>query len=403
MYLKSKQMPTSWQANTMLVTSPRRIYFDERASDAVASIAEEKEATRILIVTDRVIESTSYFKEVVDELRKSGILVEIFSGVEPEPSFETAKQIGITASRHKAELIVAIGGGSVIDAAKGGYILYEKPDIVLEELNPFEPLKLGGKALLVAIPTTCGTGSDASFGIVLTKIENNIKRKLALAHHEIVPYASILDIRFLETLPSHLVKNTSLDALSHAIEAYVAVTANIYTDAISEKVVETIILELPSALSRRSQSSLKSLHISATMAGIAFTNAGLGLAHAIAHTIGPILGLHHGLAVSIALPYVVGFNAANSSEAEEKYSSLFKKIRAVAQNTSSSKLDEFLREFYKKIQHPLSLREVVEIGREKWESIVNTISEKVLEDPSIAFNPVTVSSEEVKKILLEMY
>ncbi len=381
----------------MEIVAPRSILYRENVDDAIELIAPRRNVKRILVVSDKVISSTRHFSETIEELKKSGFSIRVIDWVSPEPSFEEAKQIAKEAVAFQADLFLAIGGGSVIDAAKGGYILYENPDVVLEELNPFEPLGLGEKALLVAAPTTCGTGSDASFGLVLSKIENGVKRKYALGHPEIVPYASILDTEFLETLPRDLLRNTALDALSHAVEAYVATTANDYTDALAERVVRIIMEELPRALKERGKEALSRLHLAATMAGIAFTNAGLGLAHAIAHALGPLLGLHHGLTVALVLPYVVKFNSQNSRDAKSKYSMLSRLIG------KENGFDRVLVDFYKLVGHPTKISKVVSVEKDKWEDIARKTARRALEDTTLAFNPVAVDEDEIVRILLEMY
>ncbi len=380
----------------MPIVSPRYIYRED-AGEALRDIIVERSVSKILIVTDRVIESTNHFGEVVEKIASTGAEHYVFSDVEQEPSFETARRIGLEALKLEADLIVAIGGGSVIDAAKGGYVLYEKPDVTLEELNPFEPLGLGRKAVLVAVPTTCGTGSDASFGIVLTLVRDRVKRKVALGHREVVPYASILDTAFLSTLPRSLIRNTALDALSHAVEAFVAVMANTYTDSLAKGVVLTIFSFLKKGI-EKDEHALSQLHLAATMAGIAFTNAGLGLAHAIAHTIGPVLGLHHGLAVSIALPYVVAFNSSKDLSVKDKYESLVP--------GSSGEVDRFevtLIRLYREIGHPTSYSEVVDVDIGEWRKIAEQLAPLVLEDATLAFNPVSVGVDDVEEVLLNAF
>ena len=313
------------------------------------------------------------------------------------------KKIALLAERHGVNLFIAVGGGSVIDAAKAGLLMYEKGmDYDPTSLSPFDKLGLGRKAKLVAVPTTSGTGSDASFGIVLTRIKGSSKRKIAVGNYELVPYATILDPSFTVTMPVSLTRNTALDALAHAVEAYVAVMANPFSDALAEKAVEIIVGDLPIVLTNPGDiEARRRLHMAATMAGMAFTAAGLGLAHAIAHAIGPKLQLHHGLAVSLVLPYVVEYNMEHSETARNKYTRL---SEIMERKGYSGELDKQLKQLYKTIGHPTRISELEKpLSQDEWESIVGSIALEALADPELAFNPVPIGQDDIEALLRKMY
>ena len=387
----------------MNIVLPREIRYNVNAGEALLDIIDGLGASRILVVSDPVIAKHHVFDEVVRQISSREFSYELFKDVEPEPSLETAERVAEEARVLEADLFVAIGGGSTIDAAKAGLVLYEKPSMNIEELSPLETIGIGRRAKIVAIPSTSGTGSDASFGVVITKVVNNRRRKIALGSYELVPHATILDPRLPATMPRDLTRNTALDALSHAVEAYVAVMATPYTDSLSEKVVETIFRFLPKVLEDPADLEARArIHLAATMAGIAFTNAGLGVAHAIAHSIGPRLKLHHGLAVSLALPYVVEYNTVNSDEAKEKYSELSRHL-SLWVNTRNNLPQQLLR-FYEKIGHPRRIRDLPSPPpQDEWRRLVDEISQEAMEDSELAFNPAPVGPEEIKSILNKMY
>ena len=387
----------------MNIITPREIRYNVNAGEALLDLVESLGASRILIVSDPVIARHHVFEEVVKLVDSRGLSYEVFKDVEPEPSLETVERVAEEARVLEADLFVAIGGGSSIDAAKAGLVLYEKPSMNIEELSPLETIGIGRRSKIVAIPSTSGTGSDASFGVVITKIVSGKKRKIALGSYELVPYATILDPRLPATMPRDLTRNTALDALSHAVEAYVAVMATPYTDSLSEKVVATIFRLLPRVLENPTDLEARArIHLAATMAGIAFTNAGLGVAHAIAHAIGPRLKLHHGLAVSLALPYVVEYNFVNSEEAKEKYTELSRRL-SLWTNTRNNLPQQILR-FYEKIGHPRRIRDLPSPPpQSEWKNLVEEISQEAMEDSELAFNPAPVGPEEIKSILNKMY
>ncbi len=382
---------------------PRTLFLGEHAVDALERLVDELDAKRVLIVSDPVVSTLPFFDEIVAALKKRVESLEIFSDVEQEPGVETARRVAEAARRINADLIVAVGGGSVIDAAKAGWLLYERPDVNPEEVNPFTRYGLGRKARLVAIPTTSGTGSDVSFGVVLT-VERDGKRKLAMANLELVPYATILDADIVKGLPRHLTLYTAVDALSHAVEAYAAVNANHFSDALAEKAVVLIFKYLPRVLENPGNEEARlALHVAATMAGMAFTASGLGLAHAIAHALGPELGLHHGLAVGLTLPYVVEFNAAKSTYASARYEVL-KRLLELHGAEAKPNLQTHIRELYEATGFPQRIRDLPEPpSRNEWEKAVRRIAERSLEDPELAFNPVPVSIDDVVNILTRMY
>ena len=301
--------------------------------------------------------------------------------------------------------IVAVGGGSVIDAAKAGWLVYENPSADLETVNPFTRYGLGRRARLVAVPTTSGTGSDVSFGVVLTKRLNGGRRKLAMGSPELVPYATVLDPYIVRDLPRHLTLYTGVDALAHAVEAYVANTANHFSDALAEKAVQLIFTNLPRVLeSPGDEQARLAMHVAATMAGMAFTASGLGLAHAIAHALGPRLGLHHGLSVGLALPYVIDYNSTASDQAKAKYEKLKRVLEGLVGLPSRPSFRDHVLALYDDVGFPKKVSELESPpSRSEWERMIRDVAEEAMQDPELAFNPAPVGVEEVVELLRRMY
>jgi alcohol dehydrogenase class IV len=383
---------------------PRYLFIGENLASALQRVVEELRAERVLVVTDPVVSQQPFFSEAVNALKHFVSDVVVFRDVEPEPAIETARRVAKLARDHKVDMIVAIGGGSVIDAAKAGWLIYERPDADPESINPFTYYGLGRLAKLVAIPTTSGTGSDASFGVVLTKVDNG-RRKLAMGSLELVPYATVLDVATVESLPRHLTLYTGVDALAHAVEAYVAVNANPFSDALAEKVVEIVFSDLPRILRNPGDREARlRMHVAATMAGMAFTAAGLGVAHAVAHAIGPLLKLHHGLSVGLALPYAVEYNEAVSGLAASKYRRLKLVVESLAGREARPTLRDHILKLYEDTGFPRRVSELPDPpSRGEWDKLVPKAVEMAMQDPELAFNPAAVGPDEIRKILERMY
>lgn len=278
---------------------PRVVFGD----NAIEQLQNEK-AKRVLIVTDKTLVEFGYLNEVKKNLKSERI--EVFDRVEPEPSIETALECTKLARDMNAELIVALGGGSVMDVAKMARILIEL-DVDPETITPFTDLYEMGftkKVRLIVIPTTSGTGADATWAMVLT--DKKEKRKVLPANREAIPDLTILDYRFVEKMPPKLVAGTGMDALTHAIEGALAPWRNDFSDAMCEKAVEIILNNLEKSYSGDKGARAK-MHHAATIAGMGFGNSQVGAVHSLGHAFGAYFKVHHGICVGVYLPYVLQF------------------------------------------------------------------------------------------------
>ena len=380
---------------------PRRIIYDENVGDSLVNLLATLNASKALIITDKNIGEAGLLDTITSSLKQAGISFAIYNNVKPEPPIDTASEIANLASNVKPDVFIAVGGGSVIDAAKAGTVKYVRPDLDVRSISPFENIGLEArKPVLIAVPTTSGTGSDATLGIVLTDHTEDGRVKLALGSPEVVPYASILDPNMVLSLPRNLKVWTGTDALSHALEAYVSNQANPVSDALAEKAIALLFRYLPEAVTGDAVAVSK-VHLAATMAGATFSNSGLGVAHAIAHPLGSILGTHHGMTVGIVLPYVIEYYLKHSPEVAAKYNTLAG-IVSLQLGRDIGGIIDGIKWLYDRLGFPLRFGEAG-VAREKYVEAVEKVPFMALQDADMAFAPVIPDPEEIKSLLEKMY
>jgi alcohol dehydrogenase len=352
--------------------SPRIIVYGD---DALTFLEGEK-ANRVLIVADESMLKLGFVDMVKNSLKAEKI--EVFSDVEPEPSIDTALRCAKLARELQPQLIVAVGGGSVMDVAKAARILMEL-DIDPIAITPFTDLfELGytKKAKLIAIPTTSGTGADVTWTSVLTDRAEH--RKLTPANKEVVPDVTILDYRLVANMPKKLIAGSGFDALTHAVEGIVSLWRNDFSDALCEKAVEIILNSLEKSYLGDAEARAK-MHIAATMAGLGFGNSQVGLAHSLGHTFGAIFKVHHGVSVGLFLPYVMQFYL--KSDARERMDSLARKLGL----ESAERLIDRIFDLMKRVELPTRLSDL--IGREEFEKNLESLVMNTLNDSSLGMSP----------------
>ena len=401
---------------------PEKIYFE---AGAIQYLEKMPDITRAFIVTDEGMVKLGYVDRILYHLRKRQQYVhsEIFSSVEPDPSFETIKRGVQAIESFKPDVIIALGGGSAIDAAKGMWLFYEHPDADVEGMKlkfldirkkTYKFPKLGEKCKMVAIPTTSGTGSEVtSFAVISDKVQN---KKYPLTDYELTPDVAIVDPDLVTSLPKSITADTGMDVLTHALEAYVSNMASDYTDALAEKAAELVIKNLKECYDNGSNKEARErMHNASTMAGMAFSNAFLGINHSLAHKLGAAYHLPHGRLNAILLPYVVKYNSEEPTKfvsfpkyeyfiADEKYATIARKIglKADTKEEGVQSLIKEIQELNEYLNIPKSLQEAGVDEKDFFENI-DTLADRAFEDQCTTANPRLPLIPELKQILTDAY
>ena len=401
---------------------PEKIYFE---AGSISYLEKMPNIERAFIVTDQGMQKLGYVDRILYHLRKreNHVHCEIFSEVEPDPSFDTINKGLELMNNFKPDVIIALGGGSPIDAAKGMWLFYENPDADPEGLKlkfmdirkrTYKFPKMGSKAKMVAIPTTSGTGSEVtSFAVITDKTRN---KKYPLADYELTPDVAIIDPDLVMSLPKSVTADTGMDVLTHALEAYVSVMASDYTDGLAEKAVELVFKYLKEAYENGdNKTAREKMHNASTIAGMAFTNAFLGVCHSMAHKIGAEFHLPHGRINAILLPYVIKYNSQKPTKfvsfpkyeyfiADQKYAAIAKKIGLKADTVEEgvSSLIEAVKKLNEELNIPKSFKEAG-IDENEFLAKVELLADRAFEDQCTTANPRVPIVAEVKQILLDSY
>lgn len=359
------------------------------------------EGKRVLIVTDPVVAKLGMLDPVLIELKREPRSLEVFEQVEPEPSFENVEEVAAVACQFQPDLIVSLGGGSCIDAAKGAWILYERPDLKLEAVSPLTVLGLRKKARFVAIPTTAGTGSDATWVAILSDRAQNIKIDY-IASRELTPDFSILDPRFVLKLPREATAYTGLDAVTQGIEAYVSQWHNDFSDSLALRSIQILFEYLPRAFDNPDDVfARQKTQNAATMSGLAFGNAQVGLAHAMGHALGATFHMLHGLSVALSNLYVLPFS---SRDAAERYRDIVRVVGIYEESPdrATARLVEAVKDLMTHLKTPLSLRDAG-ISQRAVEQNIDALVEKTNRSTCTFVNPRVPNVEEIRKLFVCMY
>ncbi len=291
----------------------------------------------IIVIGGKSMEKNGMLQKVESYLHEAGAEIAVIRGVEPDPSFDTVKRGAAEMMAFQPDLIVALGGGSPMDAAKAMWVYYEHPELkTLEEVlkaNPFP--KLRQKARLCCIPSTSGTASEVSRSFVIT--DQGMKH--GLGNMEMMPDIAICDPEVTASMPPHITAETGMDAMTHALEALVSNRANYVSDVLAEKAIADILENLPKAYANGQDLTARENMLNASMiAGMAFTNVSLGIVHSMAHTIGSEFHVAHGLADAVILPYIITYNSQNP-DAKARYDRMAQKLGAADMVTVIQKLN----------------------------------------------------------------
>ncbi len=383
-------------------TLPRDIYFGKNAMENLKTLDGKK---AIVVVGGGSMKRFGFLDKAVSYLKEAGMEVKLFEGVEPDPSVETVMRGAEAMREFEPDWIVAIGGGSPIDAAKAMWAFYEYPDVTFESLCiPFNFPKLRTKAKFCAISSTSGTATEVTAFSVITDYSKGIK--YPLADFNITPDVAIVDPELAQTMPQKLVAHTGMDALTHAVEAYVSTVASNYTDALAMKAIEMVTAYLPSSY-KGNHESREQMHDAQCLAGMAFSNALLGIVHSMAHKTGAAFsegnmkGQHipHGCANAIYLPYVIKYNA-HDQRASERYADIARMLGL--QGNSDKALTESLCALIDKMNTELNIPHTLkEFGVDEAEFLnkVDEIAANAVADACTGSNPREITPEVMAKLL----
>ncbi|MBY0357344.1 MAG: iron-containing alcohol dehydrogenase [Candidatus Obscuribacterales bacterium] len=395
--------------------SPTKVLFGEGTISGIGDEISQFGASKPLLVTDKVLLEKGVLEPVLRSLDESGFgKLPIFSDVPPDSDVECVRQAAAFARQAKADLVIACGGGSVIDTAKVLNIGLSLPGDLLE----YEGINSFSQALkpLIAVPTTAGTGSEMSAVAMIMDKANG--KKLIFGSRYLYADLAILDPNLLCSLPPRLTAGTGMDALTHCLEAYVSLGANVIADALCLDAMALIFQNLKLATTNGDDPEARANTLLASaMAGMAFTNTGVGIVHALAHTIGGAFGTHHGLTNAVFLPYGMNFNMPSSYE---RYARCWRHLCSLDPGASGAKYGisaklvmeaDFEKDARSLVKAVSDLADSCSIPKRLRDlGVPELADDKILElaavagtDPAIMFNPQEASIEDLSNLIREAY
>ncbi|GAX60342.1 alcohol dehydrogenase, class IV [Candidatus Scalindua japonica] len=365
---------------------PRKIYHGLGSLENLKEVEGNK---AVIVIGGGSIKSSGFLDKTINLLKETGITSTVFEGVEPDPSVETVMKGAEFLKHEKPDLIIGLGGCSAIDAAKAMWVFYEYPEVTFEEIvRPFTIKPLRNKAHFVAIPSTSGTGTEATGVSVIT--DRSKGTKYPLVSYEICPDIAIVDGNLCQSMPPNITANTGMDALSHDVEAFVADLASPYTDALSIDSVRIVFDYLPRAFKDGNNlEARQAMHDASCLGGMAFSNAILGIIHSMAHQIGGMFSVPHGCANAILMPNVIRFN----SRSTDKY-------RLLAQALGKETAEDFAKEI-ENLRQSVGIKSNFKeygVDPEVWKEKLDAITQNAMEDPCTGTNPRQPTLEEIKRI-----
>jgi len=402
---------------------PSKIYFER---NSIQYLKDMKNVHKVFIVTDKTMVELGFLNKITEQLnlRSNQVQVSLFCDVEPDPDIKTVKRGLSIMKSFEPDTIIALGGGSAMDCAKGMWLFYENEDVNFDDIKQkfmdirkraFKYPELGKKAKLVCIPTTSGTGSEVTPFAVISDKENN--KKYPLADYALTPSIAIIDAEFTTNLPASVTADTGMDVLTHALEAYVATLASDYTDGLALQAIQMVFKYLPRAVKngKNDLEAREKMHNASTIAGMAFANAFLGMNHSLAHKIGGVFHTPHGRANAILLPHVIRYNGTVPQKlstwpkyehynADEKYQTVARllglKAKTVEEGVES--LAKAVMDLGKEVGIKMNFCDQ-NIAEEDWNKKLKDIAFMAFEDQCSPANPRVPMVEDMIEILKKAY
>ncbi|MGY3724706.1 acetaldehyde dehydrogenase /alcohol dehydrogenase AdhE [Granulicatella balaenopterae] len=400
---------------------PSKIYFER---DSIQYLQKMKDVERVMIVTDHAMVELGFLDRVIEQLnlRRNKVTYQIFADVEPDPDITTVERGAELMKHFKPDTIIALGGGSPMDAAKIMWMFYEQPEVDFHDLvqkfmdirkRAFRFPELGEKAKFVGIPTTSGTGSEVTPFAVISDKKNG--RKYPVTDYSLTPTIAIVDPALVMTVPGFVAADTGMDVLTHATEAYVSTVANDYTDGLALQAIKLVFESLESSVKNADFASREKMHNASTMAGMAFANAFLGMSHSLAHKIGGVFHTVHGRTNAILLPYVIRYNGTkpaktatwpkyNYYRADEKYQDIAR-LLGLPCSTPEEAVEAYAQAVYDlgcKVGIKMNFKDQG-VDEQEWIAKAREIAFLAYEDQCSPANPRLPLVSDMEEILLDSY
>ena len=377
-------------------TLPRDIYFGENSLEELKNLKGKK---AVIVVGGGSMKKFGFLDKIEEYLKEAGIETKLIEGVEPDPSVETVMNGAAVMREYQPDWIISVGGGSPIDAAKAMWIFYEYPDFTFEQaVIPFGIPELRQKAKFVAIPSTSGTATEVTAFSVITDYKAQIK--YPLADFNLTPDIAIVDPALAQTMPPKLVAYTGMDALTHAVEAYVAALSSAFSDPLAMQAIVMIKEHLLNSY-KGDKNSRDEMHIAQCLAGMAFSNALLGITHSMAHKTGAVFHIPHGCANAIYLPYVIAYN---KKVCGKKYADIAKKLELSGSSEDElvASLIKLINDMNKEMNIPSNLKEYG-ISEEDFRNNIGRIAHNAVLDACTGSNPRPIDDETMEKLFNCIY
>ncbi|EFR45148.1 bifunctional acetaldehyde-CoA/alcohol dehydrogenase [Streptococcus pseudoporcinus] len=400
---------------------PSKTYFER---DSIQYLQKARDVERVMIVTDHAMVELGFLNKIIEQLdlRRNKVVYQIFADVEPDPDISTVQKGTELMRTFKPDTIIALGGGSPMDAAKVMWLFYEQPEVDFRDLvqkfmdirkRAFKFPELGKKTKFIAIPTTSGTGSEVTPFAVISDKQNN--RKYPIADYSLTPTIAIVDPALVLTVPGFIAADTGMDVLTHATEAYVSQLANDFTDGLALQAIKIVFENLERSVKDSDFESREKMHNASTMAGMAFANAFLGMSHSMAHKIGGVHHTIHGRTNAILLPYVVRYNGTrpaktstwpkyNYWKADEKYQDIARML-GLPCSTPEEAVASYAQAIY-----DLGVRVGIKmnfkdqgIDEKEWMDSLHEIALLAYEDQCSPANPRLPLVADMKEIMADAY
>lgn len=404
---------------------PPKVYFKRGSVDL--ALRELKGKKRAFIITDRYLFNSGTVYNVTNVLEEINVDFQIFFDVKPDPTLSTIRDALNVVRPYEPDVLIALGGGSPIDAAKIIWLMYEHPETNFEDISMrFMDIRkricslpeLGKKAQLVAIPTTSGTGSEVTPFSIITEDETHVK--YAIADYALTPNLAIIDPNFVDSMPKGLCAASGFDALVHAVEAYISSMATNFTNSNSLEAIKLIFRYLPRSYEKGKDDPVarEKMHYASTIAGMAFANAFLGVCHSMAHKLGAAFNIPHGIANALLFSQVIKYNATERPvkqcafpqyrypNVKEKLGQIIDELKITdKEHTDDEKIELLLEEInkLKKVLNlPMSIKDAG-VSEQAFYAKLDELTELAFDDQCTGTNPSYPLMSEIRKIYIDAF